>query len=136
MADVTTYEDVAVPADRVWDVIGDFANIRKWAVAIQDQKPGEDSGRRVRTLTMPDGSEVKEEMVVSSQYSYTYSVLDRPTDYRSTIAVIPLDASSSRIELIVHVDASGGETDEDLTAKYTRFARGNLKAMKKALGLV
>jgi hypothetical protein len=136
MADVTAYEDVPVPAEQVWDVIGDFANIRKWAVAVQDEKLEEESGRQFRILTMPDGSNIREAMVVSSQYSYTYTVVDRPTYYRSTIAVLPLDGSTSRIELIVHVDASEAETDEELAARYTRFLRGNLKAMKKALGLV
>ena len=28
-----------------------------------------------------------------------------------------------------------GQTDEDITARYTRNLRGNLRAMKKALGL-
>jgi hypothetical protein len=64
-------------------------------------------------------------------------MVDNPNveDYRSTIAVIPLDDSNCRIELIVHVGKSGSESNEELAARYTRFVRGNLKAMKKALGL-
>src|ERR1700722_12200458 len=37
MADATTYEDVALPAEQVWKVIGNFANIRAWAVVVQDE---------------------------------------------------------------------------------------------------
>jgi hypothetical protein len=64
-------------------------------------------------------------------------MVDRPemADYRSTVAVIPLDSAHSRIELIMHLSPSEGQTDEDVTARYTRNLRGNLRAMKKALGL-
>ncbi len=137
MADAATYEDVPLPAEEVWDVIGNFANIRKWAVVVQDEKLQEEPARTLRILTMADGSVVKEALVASSQYSYTYTMVDRPDveDYRSTIAVIPLGESNSRIELIVHVGESEGQTAEELTDRYSRFVRGNLKAMKKALGL-
>ena len=137
MADATTYEDVPLPAEQVWDVIGDFANIRQWAVVVKEERQEEEPARRVRILTMADGNVVKEALVVRSQFSYTYSLVDQPTmkDYRSTIAVVPLDEASCRIELIVHVGTSEGATDEELTARYERFVRGNLKAMKKALGL-
>lgn len=138
MADATTYEDVPLAAEQVWDVIGDFGAIRKWATVVQEERLEEDATpRKLRFLTMADGNVVKEALVVSSQFSYTYTMVDHPTmkDYRSTIAVIPLDETNCRIELVVHVGASEGQTDEELTDRYTRFVRGNLRAMKKALGL-
>jgi hypothetical protein len=118
-------------------VIGDFAGMRKWATLVQDEKLEETPAGMLRVLSMPDGAVVKEALVVSSQYSYTYTMVNRPkiTEYRSTVAVIPLDESRCRIELIVRVGASEDEGEEELTARYTRFVRGNLKAMKKALGL-
>jgi hypothetical protein len=86
---------------------------------------------------MPENRIVKERLAAQSQYSYTYTMVDRPemADYRSTVAVIPLDATHARIELIMHLSPSEGQTDEDITARYTRNLRGNLRAMKKALGL-
>ena len=104
---------------------------------MQDEALEEDAGRKVRTLTMADGSVVREALVLSSQCSYTYTIVDRPNlkHYRSTIAVIPLDDSTCRIELIVHVGASEGESEEEVSARYTRSTRGNLKVMKRALGV-
>jgi Polyketide cyclase / dehydrase and lipid transport len=137
MADISTFEDVNLPADKVWSVIGDFAGIRKWAVLVQAETVEDTADGKVRTLTMPEGRVVKERLAASSQYSYTYTMLDRPemADYRSTVAVIPLDADNSRITLIAHLSPSEGQTEEDITARYTRNLRGNLRAMKKALGL-
>jgi hypothetical protein len=64
-------------------------------------------------------------------------MIDRPemADYRSTVAAIPLDDTTTRITLIMHLSPSEGQTDEDIVARHTRNLRGNLRAMKKALGL-
>ena len=137
MADVSTFEDVNLPADTIWNVIGDFGGIRKWAVLVQGESVEDTPAGKVRTLQMPEGRVVRELLAASSQYSYTYTMLDRPemADYRSTVAVIPLDKDNSRIELIVSLSASGETTEEQITERYTKNLRGNLRAMKKALGL-
>jgi hypothetical protein len=137
MADVSTFEDVNLPADTVWNVIGDFGGIRNWAVLVQSESVEDTASGKVRTLVMPENRVVKERLAAQSQYSYTYTMVDRPemADYRSTVAVIPLDSGNSRIQLIMHLSPSEGQTDDDITARYTRNLRGNLRAMKKALGL-
>lgn len=137
MADVSLFEDVNLPADAVWNVIGDFSGIRKWAVLVQSETTEDTPQGKVRTLVMPENRVVKERLAAQSQFSYTYTMLERPemADYRSTVAVIPLDATHSRIELIVHLSPSAEQSDDDITARYSRNLRGNLRAMKKALGL-
>ena len=137
MAVVSTHEDVALPADKVWEVIGDFSAIRKWAILVKSETVQETPAGKIRSLVMPDDRVVKELLAASSQYAYTYTMLERPemADYRSTVAVIPLDANNSRIELIVRLSASGDTTEEQITERYSKNLRGNLRAMKKALGL-
>ena len=137
MAVVSYHEDVALPADKIWSVIGDFSGIRKWAVLVKSETVDDTPAGKVRSLVMPDDRVVKELLAASSQYSYTYTMLERPemADYRSTVAVIPLDKDHSRIELIVSLSASGETTEEQITERYTKNLRGNLRAMKKALGL-
>ena len=137
MADVSTFEDVNLPANTVWNVIGDFGGIRKWAVLVEKESVEDTPQGKIRTLNMPEGRVVKERLAAQSQYSYTYTMLDRPemADYRSTVAVIPLDDNTTRITLIIHLSPSEGVTDEDITTRYTRNLRGNLRAMKKALGV-
>jgi uncharacterized protein YndB with AHSA1/START domain len=135
MADLTDHADVDLPAQQVWDVIGDFAAISKWASIIQGQTTEDTPEGRVRTLTMGPDRTVRELEVVSSQFSYTYAMLDRSPDYeyRSTIAVIPLDAGHSRMVLVLHV-VDPEQDDSALADRYTKFLRGNLKAMRTALG--
>jgi hypothetical protein len=137
MADVTNFEDVPLPVDQVWSVIGEFGGIRKWAVLVQGETIEDTPAGKVRTLQMPENRVVKELLVCQSQYSYTYSMVDRPEmpGYRSTVAAIPLDAKTTRILLTMHMDTADQAGEEEVTARYTRSLRGNLRAMKKALGL-
>lgn len=132
-------EEVPLSADAVWKVIGDYDDIRKWAPAIIATKSEQTPAGKVRTLTMPpDGKLVAELLRAESQYSYTYSVIGadgKPADATSTVAVVPVDGGKSRIELSGAFDAPAGQSAEDTIAGKTKFLRGNLKAMKRALGL-
>lgn len=110
MTDVFTFEDVNLPADTVWNVIGDFGRIRKWAVLVKSESVEDTPSGKVRTLVMPEDRVVKERLVMQSQYSYSYAMVDRPemADYRSTVAVVPLDENDCRIELIMHMTPAKG----------------------------
>ena len=65
MADVTSFEDVPLPADKVWSVIGDFAGIRKWAVLVQSETVEDTPAGKVRLLTMGNGATVRELLATS-----------------------------------------------------------------------
>ncbi len=136
MHEVTAGEDVALSADTVWAVIGDFSGIRKWATLVENESTEDTTDGKVRTLTMPGGRVVKELMTDSGPHHYTYT-LDRPDmkAYFSTVSVKPAGADASRIELgvkfVPHDEAALDATREQLT----KFCRGNIKAMKRALGL-
>ena len=133
-------EEVSMSADAVWKVIGDYDDIRKWAPAILATKSEQTPAGKVRTLTMPpDGKLVAELLRAESPYSYTYSVIGadgKAADATGTVAVVAIDGGKSRIELSGTFDAAAGQSAEDAIAGKTKFLRGNLKAMKRALGLV
>jgi hypothetical protein len=136
MHEVTVAEDLPLSADAVWSVIGDFSGIRKWATLVQDESTELTAKGKVRTLSMPNGRTVQELLTDEGEHFYTYT-LDRPDmqAYFSTVSVKPAGADASAIELVVKFipkdEAALAETSEQLT----KFCRGNLKAMKRALGL-
>ncbi|MCW2601867.1 MAG: hypothetical protein JWN61_2 [Pseudonocardiales bacterium] len=136
MATVTQFEDLPLPAQDIWDVIGDFGDIKKWASIIKEQSVEETPEGLVRTLVIGDVT-VREARIADSQFSYTYSILDRApmNDHRSTVAVIPLDPTTSRLMLTLSVSPYGDQTEEGLVERHTKALSGNLRAMKKAVGL-
>jgi hypothetical protein len=136
MAEVTATDDIALSADKVWSVIGDFSGIRKWAVLVQAETTRQTPEGPVRTLTMPDGRQVHELLVRQDAHSYTYS-LDRPdmTEYASTVAVVPAGAAASRIKLTIRYSPRDPSAEGEIAERLARNLRGNVKAMKKALGI-
>jgi hypothetical protein len=136
MHEVRVGEDVPLGADAVWAVIGDFSGIRKWAGAVEAERTEVTAKGKVRTLSMPGGRTVVELLTDEGPHHYTYT-LDRPDMdyYFSTVSVVQGDANSSRIELVVKFQPKDPAALESSTEGLTKFCRGNIKAMKRALGL-
>jgi hypothetical protein len=136
MNEVSYGEDIALGAEAVWAVIGDFSGIRKWAGAVEAESTEVTPKGKVRTLTMPGGRSIQELMTDEGPHHYTYT-LDRPDmdAYFSTVSVAPGTADACRIELTVKFVPKDPSTLEATTEQLTKFCRGNVKAMKRALGL-
>ena len=136
MNEVSYGEDIAFGADAVWAVIGDFSGIRKWAGAVEAESTEVTPKGKVRTLTMPGGRTIQELMTDEGPHHYTYT-LDRPDmdAYFSTVSVAPGTAETCRIELTVKFIPKDPAALEATTEQLTKFCRGTVKAMKRALGL-
>ena len=137
MHEVTTTDDVALGAEAVWAVIGDFSGIRKWATLVESETTTQTPKGKVRTLTMPGGRTVDELLTDQGALSYTYS-LDRPdmNAYLSTVSVESTGPDTARIVRVVKFDPTDEAKVAELTEGFGKFHRGNLKAMKRALGLI
>jgi hypothetical protein len=136
MQDMTVREDIPLAADAAWAVIGDFSGIRKWATLVEAESTEVTPKGKVRTLTMPGGRTVSELMTDEGPHHYTYT-LDRPDmeAYFSTVSVEPGDGDSCAIALRVRFQPKDASQLEAATEAMGKFCRGNLKAMKRALGL-
>ena len=134
---VTASEPVDLSADAVWAVIGDFSGIRKWATLVEAETTEDTPKGKVRTLTMPGGRSVSELMTDQGPYHYTYT-LDRPDmeSYFSTVSVRPIESGTCAIELKVEFVPRDPAQLGEATENMTKFCRGNIKAMKRALGIV
>ena len=136
MQEITASEEVPLGADAVWAVIGDFGGISKWSKLVVDEKLEETPEGRFRLLTLRDGKSFRERLVEEGPHHYTYT-LPRPgtKTYLSTVSVKPVSDSSCRIELIVRFEPADGASVDELADQMAGFCRGNLKAMKRAIGL-
>ncbi|WP_421932840.1 SRPBCC family protein [Phenylobacterium sp.] len=137
MHDVNASEDLPMSADAVWRVVGDFSGIRKWATVVEAESTEVTPQGQVRTLTMPGGRTVKELLTDEGPHHYTYT-LDRPDmdAYFSTVSVKSTGPDSSILELRVKFTPKDPDKLAEATEALTKFCRGNIKAMKRALGLV
>jgi hypothetical protein len=136
MHEVRASEEVPFGADEVWRVIGDFSGIKKWAPIVENESTEQTADGKVRTLTMPGGRVVSELCTSEGPHHYTYT-LTRPDlkAYFSTVSVNPGGGDASEIVLKVEFEPNTPDELGEKTEQLTKFVRGNLKAMKRALGL-
>lgn len=87
-------------ADDLWDLIGDFGDTGRWSGRPPEACVQEGQGiGALRTLTLEDGRKIVDRLEAQTANSYSYSIVSAPLpykSYRATMAVSPIDASSSR----------------------------------------
>lgn len=128
---------IAAPAAAVWKQVREFGALDTWlpAVSASEIVVGENNVvGAVRLLTLPDGGQVREELLAHDDEarSVSYSILEAPLpveNYRSTLTVHEAE-SGSRVEWHGRFE-SGPELIEVFTGIY-QGGLANLKSMFEA----
>ena len=113
MAKAASSLELAVPADRVWRLIGGFGSLPDWVSNLAKSELRE--GGRTRHLTTLDGATIVERLMAFDETgrNYTYHIVEAPlpvTDYYSTLKVVATNSGAgSRVEW------SGEFTPKDLS---------------------
>lgn len=135
MAEVSSSTKLAVPAEKVWDMIGQFGAIGDWHPAVE--KCALEDGGKTRRLTIPGGGEIVEtlEQHDDEGRTYTYSIVSSPlpvVNYTSKIEVVP-DGDGCKINWSSSFDAKGPESEASKIVEgiYT----SGFAALKKAWGV-
>src|SRR4051794_21729960 len=107
-----------VPADQIWNRIGDFYAIHTWepAVATTERLAEPKNARRV---TMQDGSALVEQLVEQSAHSQRYRMLSGPVPVRDFEGVIAVHDDAAGKGCVVTWDAHFeplGVSGEDVAA--------------------
>jgi hypothetical protein len=99
--------DLAIPPEKVWQVIGNFQDMG-WHPAVQstEGKGGNTPDSATRTLTLKGGGVIAEELAKyeADKMSYSYRITNVDvkvlpvTNYASTITVLPGDNGGSKVE--------------------------------------
>ena len=115
MTEVATKTHLAVSADQVWGVIGDFHTLPDWHPLVNKSESAD--GGMVRKLTLPDGSGITEKLehTDDNERTYSYGIMAGPlpvSNYRATIRVVPDDdGAGCTVEWSSEFEAVGSETD-------------------------
>lgn len=78
--------ELPVPADEVWQQIGDFARIAGWHPSIASARL--EDGGRVRRVQAAGGGECRERLVSKGPNWYSYELISGPLPVRSYLAVL------------------------------------------------
>ena len=113
MSDVSLKTHLNASVDQVWEIVGKINGLPEWHPMIV--KSTLDDGGKRRTLSLPDGSKIVEDLRAADDGSHTmtYAIVDSPlpvTDYVSTIRVFPAqDGVGCTVEWSSTFDPTGDE---------------------------
>lgn len=139
MAEVRVEEEVAAPAAAVWDLLGDFGGVARWAGAVEScELEGEGVGA-VRSLRM-GGTSLRERLEAFDEAgrSFTYSMLEPAplpvSDYRATVTVHALGDDRCRVEWVGTFEPKEGAPPEQVDAMVRGIYTGGIEGVRRRLG--
>lgn len=102
MASVKISDRIDASADRVWDLLGDFGGIERYAKGLKSVTCTGSGVGAVRTITLPNGAQVQErcELLDAARRTLDYAIIAGALPFTNYLARIQLfeDGSGTRIE--------------------------------------
>ena len=135
MAEAFAALDVALPAAKVWQLIGGFGSLPDWLPYIPKSELTD--GGRVRHLSNPNGDPIIERMLSfdESARSYSYAIMKAPfpvTNYVSTLSVVENGAKACRVEWSGKF-VPAGVTEQEASRLFAQIYEDGLGALKEQL---
>jgi ribosomal protein S18 acetylase RimI-like enzyme len=137
--------ELASPADRVWEVTGNFNGMPDWhpwvASSALEAAPG-GIGRRIVNVGGSAGRrELSERLVffdgAAREYAYTIIAGPAPfTDYVGRFRVVPRGADRCAFEYLGRYRAAPGKTDAEATERIQTFYQAGLANLAQLFGRV
>lgn len=139
MASVTVAEHLKAPPDKVWELIGKFDALHKWAPGVKDARAQGTAVGAMRTVTMSGGDVVTERLVSRSDQprAYTYSIEKSGmplANHISTLMVMDHGDGSCTVSLVCTFEPLGSGKADELQRAIGDFYRAGVANLKKRFG--
>lgn len=108
MAEVSVCERYDVPAEEMWQRIGDPGDIYRWHPAIEATEMA--NGGKTRIDTLPDGARVSETILEQGERHHTYRIDESPLPVENLVGTIRVrdeQGSACVVEWDASFDAAG-----------------------------
>ncbi len=123
-------------ASDLWALIGDFGDTGRWSGRPADACIQEGKGiGALRTLTLEDGRQIVDRLEAQGECFYSYSIVRSPlpvSAYKATMAVSPINASSSRLTWSGEFEPIG-MSDTDAIRFWENIYRMGVGLMEKTI---
>ena len=121
--------------EAVWQKIGEFCAIQDWHPAVSTCEQTQEGGETYRTLTLGDGSTIRERLIERTNSSYTYEIIESPLpvqSYRATLSV-SAEGEETRVDWQGSFDAKDA-SDADAQALISVIYQAGLDAIASSSG--
>lgn len=132
MATASASLHLAVPADKVWQLVGGFSALPDWLPLIASSEPAE--GGRLRKLTTQDGASITERLETydNQARTYSYSITEGPFPVTDYLATLQVSVSGDNQTLVTWSGrfTPNGVSDAEAAALFQGIYEGGLEALK------
>ncbi|HEY8122202.1 MAG TPA: SRPBCC family protein [Myxococcota bacterium] len=137
MASVKISDRLEAPADKVWDLVGDFGGIGRFSAGFKSITCTGAGVGAVRTITLPNDAQIQErcELRDTARRVLDYSIVAGPMPIANYLARIQLfeDGNGTRVEWSSTFDPNG-IPEAQAIAMIEGVYKGGIAGLKKALG--
>lgn len=139
MANVTVAEHIKASPEKVWELIGKFEGLHKWAPGIKEAKAEGSGVGATRTVTFNGGGSLTERLVAraDSPPAYTYSIEagDLPVaNHISTLMVVDHGDGSCTVSWVCSFEPKPAANEGDIRKVFGDFYRAGIANLKKRFG--
>lgn len=129
MTKVKVSGTINAPADKVWRLVGNFSELDTFVEAVTNCTSAGSGTGAVRTLTLEDGSKVKEKLdsLDHDKRTLTYSILESPmpiNSYTGTMQVRHQEDGQSEFTWSSTFEAAEGTEDDMQSALKGLYSQG------------
>ena len=137
MTSVNVKQELAIPAQLVWNTIGGFNALPDWHPAVEKSELTKEGDSTIRTLSLAGGGRLVEklEKIDDHERLYTYSILDGPLPVANYTATVRVRESGlgCTVEWASEFEPSGA-SENDATAAIRGIYEAGFENLKKMLG--
>ncbi|MCG8356568.1 MAG: SRPBCC family protein [Kiloniellales bacterium] len=140
MAKVNVTQELPVPAQAVWQVIGGFNALPDWHPAVEKSETSKSAGETTRTLTLAGGGGTiveRLEQTDEKERTYSYSILSGPVPVANYTATIRVREAASGLGCSVEWSSEftpSGVPEGDATAAVRGIYEAGFENLRKMFG--
>ena len=136
MSSVKISDRINAPADRVWELVGDFGGIERFSTGFKSVTCSGTGVGAIRTITLPNDTQIQErcDLLDAKRRTLDYSIVAGPLPVASYLARIQLfeDGDGTRVEWSSTFEPNG-IPEAQAVAMIEGVYKGGIAGIKKAL---
>jgi hypothetical protein len=133
---VTVKKRIEAPGlpPQIWEHAGGFCAIKTWHPAVAECLEEKNGDKLFRTLTLKDGSKIKEKLTGADDHSYSYEIIESALPVKNYKAKLWVEVDDEPDRSVIYWQADfdpEGATEEEAKQKITTILGDGVKGIKK-----
>jgi polyketide cyclase/dehydrase/lipid transport protein len=119
---------------QIWAIVDDFCAIKTWHPAAADCVETKEGDVTYRTITLKDGSKIKEKLTGKDDLSYSYEIVESPLPVKNYKSKLWLEVDDEPDRSVIYWQSdfdANGASEDDAKAKITGILADGVKGIKQ-----